>query len=287
MTTSGRIDFKGSGGNTLAADIFGDSGEPVVFLHGGGQTRRAWDAAAKRVAAAGLTAFTVDLRGHGESDWVADGDYSLDAYAADVHAIMSEVERRTGRRPAAVGASLGGISLMLAAVRHGLPMASLVLVDVAPRMNKDGSARVRGFMTQNLEQGFASLQEASDTIASYLPHRKRPTSLEGLRKNLRLGPDGRYRWHWDPAITRHMRGERAAALVEEVFEGLARVDFPILLVRGARSELVQEEHAREFVERVPGARMVDVEGAGHMVAGDRNDAFANVILDFLVGEKAA
>jgi len=283
------IEFTGAEGNRLAADLWDGRGHPVLFLHGGGQTRRAWDATARRVADAGMRAITVDLRGHGESEWVKSGDYTFSAYGEDAAAIIRQTAERFHAAPSAVGASLGGLSALTAETRGGPLLESLVLVDVTPRMDIDGVAKIQGFMGERLEEGFATLEEAADAIAGYLPHRKRPRSLEGLRKNLRLDPDGRYRWHWDPAFIRSGRNINAGAVetMEELIAGLPKLHLPVLLVRGMQSELVHEDYAREFVALAPSASYVDVGGAGHMVAGDRNDVFCTAILDFLTDREAA
>lgn len=288
MTTA-KIEFSGAENNRLAADRFGSGGRPVLFLHGGGQTRRAWDATARRVAAAGMTAIAVDLRGHGESEWVASGNYTFADFAADAAAVFRQTAERYGRAPVAVGASLGGLASLTAELNHGPLIDALVLVDITPRMDPEGVAKVQGFMGERIADGFATLEEAAQAIARYLPHRKRPASLDGLSKNLRRSPDGRYRWHWDPAF---MAGARSinvgtAALMDEVSRSLSRLAVPVLLVRGMQSELVHEAHARDFVASVPYGRTVDVGGAGHMVAGDRNDAFCAAILDFLAAREAA
>lgn len=289
MTEAKEIEFEGAEGNRLAGDIWGESGQPVIFFHGGGQTRRAWDATARQVAANGMRAITVDQRGHGESEWVPSGHYSFADFSEDVTAVVRQVEARFHARPSAVGASLGGLSCLVAETRHPSLLESLVLVDVTPRMDPEGVAKVRGFMGDRMEEGFASLEEASEAIARYLPHRKRPSSLDGLRKNLRLDADGRYRWHWDPAMMRGGRGLSAEGreLMEEVMANLPNLHLPVLLVRGMQSELVHEAHAREFVDLAPSAAYVDVGGAGHMVAGDRNDVFCSAILEFLADRQAA
>ncbi len=283
------IELSGSGGHRLVADLWDGGGHPVLFLHGGGQTRHAWDKTAMRVRAAGMRAITVDQRGHGDSDWDAGGDYSFAHFAEDAAEIIRELARRYHVAPSAVGASLGGLASLGAEAFHGPLLDSLVMVDITPRMDQGGVARVRGFMRENMHEGFATLEEAAAAIARYLPHRKKPASLEGLRKNLRLHEDGRYRWHWDPAFMDETRGVRAEAqfYMERVMSKLPELHLPVLLVRGMHSEIVQEEYAREFVELTPNARMVDVGGAGHMVAGDRNDIFADAVLEFLAGEEAA
>jgi pimeloyl-ACP methyl ester carboxylesterase len=283
------IDFTGAEGNRLAADIWDGRGHPVLFFHGGGQTRRAWDATARRAAAAGMRAITVDLRGHGESDWVKSGNYTFLDFSGDVAEIVRQTAERFHAAPSAVGASLGGLSSLAAEVRSGPILDSLVLVDITPRMDPDGVAKVQGFMGERMKEGFSTLEEAAAAIASYLPHRKRPTSLDGLRKNLRQSEDGRYRWHWDPAF---MTSERninfhARELMEELTARLPELHLPVLLVRGMQSELVHEANAREFVQLAPSATYVDVGGAGHMVAGDKNDIFCGAILEFLTGQEAA
>lgn len=274
----------GASGNRLASDVWNGGGAPVIFLHGGGQTRRAWDKTARRVAEMGLTAVTIDQRGHGESDWLTDQAYAIDDYASDVLAVARQVRERFGQRPAVIGASLGGIAALRADALGGRDvMRALVLVDITPRMERSGVDKIQGFMGERMHEGFATLEEAADAIARYLPHRKRPTSLAGLSKNLRQGADGRYRWHWDPGFLDGPRpiNTGGEAVIERLTEAARGLDIPTLLVRGGQSELVSEEHVREFLELVPHADYVDVSGAGHMVAGDRNDAFADAVLDFL------
>ncbi len=280
--------FIGGDGNRLIADVFGDSGSSVLLLHGGGQTRHAWQKTAEQIARKGHVAYAVDQRGHGDSDWVADGAYEFLDYAADAKAIASELTRRLGTKPIVIGASLGGIAALLAegdAERsQGTNLFSaLVLVDITPRVDMSGVAKVLGFMRANAEEGFASIFEAAQAVAEYLPQRPRPKSYEGLKKNLRLSPDGRWRWHWDP---RFLDGSRAAgadrhALEEALIAAARRIRIPALLVRGASSELVKEAHAKEFLELVPHADYVDVSGARHMVAGDRNDHFSAAVLSFI------
>jgi pimeloyl-ACP methyl ester carboxylesterase len=202
--------------------------------------------------------------------------------------LADTLAERSGVRPVAVGASLGGIACMLAEGGPARPasgsvFSALVLVDITPRVDLTGVAKVQGFMRAHAHEGFGSIAEAADAVAAYLPHRPRPRSHEGLKKNLRLHPDGRWRWHWDPRFLDGRRRVRESGdEVEELLVDAARrIEVPALLVRGASSELVQEEHAKDFLKLVPHARYVDVTGARHMVAGDRNDQFANAIKSFL------
>lgn len=282
--------FEGASGNMLAGEVYGEEGPPVLLLHGGGQTRHAWRKTGDLIARLGRTAYAVDQRGHGDSEWVKDGAYSFPDFAADARTLADTLAARSGVRPVAVGASLGGIAALLAAggpdrPKEGAVFSALVLVDITPRVDLDGVAKVQGFMRAHAREGFGSIAEAADAVAAYLPHRPRPRSHEGLKKNLRLHPDGRWRWHWDPRFLdgRRRVGPGGGEVEEMLVEAARRVTVPALLVRGASSELVKEEHAKEFLDLVPHATYVDVSGARHMVAGDRNDQFADAIERFLAG----
>ena len=264
----------------LVADGHGDPDDPaVLLLHGGGQTRHSWGGVAETLSNAGFYAVNADLRGHGQSGWDPNGDYSFAAQMVDVEAWCDLLDR-----PAIVGASLGGIAgLWTEGTRsaNGQPPAGscLVLVDIAHRSEAEGVERIVSFMRGNPE-GFASIDEAADAVAEYLPHRPRPSNTEGLARNLRLGEDGRFRWHWDPQF---MSGSRPRSSVDfDVFTAHARqLRLPVLLVRGGRSDVLSRELAAEFLTLVPHAEFADVGDAHHMVAGDQNDAFAVEVVEFL------
>jgi pimeloyl-ACP methyl ester carboxylesterase len=273
----------GLDGVRIVADRQGDpQARAVVFLHGGGQTRRSWGRAAAAVAKRGWQAITIDLRGHGDSDWSTEGDYRVVSFAADV----AEVLRGLPEKPVLVGASLGGFTSMLLAGEISPGIASaVVLVDIVPNMEQSGANRIHNFMSDKVESGFGSLEEVADAIAEYNPHRPRPTDLNGLTTNLRRRGD-RWYWHWDPQF---ISGSAAFPPFEvtdpdrmhAAVEAILRRGVPMLLIRGQVSDLVSQERADEFLARFPQVEFTDVRGAGHMVAGDRNDVFAGAVLDFL------
>lgn len=262
----------------LCADAWGDpSDPPVLLIHGGGQTRHSWGNTAAALASEGWYALAIDQRGHGDSEWAPDGDYGFEAFARDLLAVLPAL----GQRPVLVGASLGGIASLLAeGETEGGVCRALVMVDVVPSLDRGGVEQILAFMRNGLD-GFESVEEAADAIAEYLPHRPRPQDVSGLRKNLRLHDDGRYRWHWDPAFLTGERRPGATRNPERLRDAARNVKAPTLLVRGRRSEIVTAEGVKEFLDLVPHARFVDVAEAGHMVAGDRNDAFSEAVCGFL------
>ncbi|AMN53070.1 peroxidase [Labrenzia sp. CP4] len=284
-----RVEFQGAEKNGLVADRYGVGDLPVIMLHGGGQTRHSWDGAARRIADLGHPVYSLDQRGHGESDWVASGNYAFDDFARDLVAVTSQVEALHKANPVVVGASLGGIAGMLAEGQENRGgLSALVLVDITPRIDMGGVAKILGFMGDRVDDGFADVEEAADAIARYLPNRSRPKDLSGLSKNLRLHADGRYRWHWDPAFLKskhHQDEDRAVESQERMLAAAGNLSVPVLLIRGQNSELVSMDHVREFQALVPHSKFTDIRDAGHMVAGDRNDVFAGAVEDFLIALK--
>jgi pimeloyl-ACP methyl ester carboxylesterase len=273
------VRFDGFEGIHLVADVWGDDRDwPVLLMHGGGQTRHAWGSTAEALARSGWRAVSLDLRGHGDSEWALNGDYSFTAYAADCLAVID----RLGRPPVLVGASLGGITALLAEGGSDRVVSSgLVIVDITNRANPEGIRRIRDFMASGLG-GFATLEEAATAIAAYTPNRPRRVNPAGLMKVLRQRRDGRWYWHWDPRFIQDGRTEVPRPEFETLFQvAMGNVRVPTLLVRGRLSDVVTEEGVQEFLRSIPGAKVVDVSGAAHMVAGDQNDAFSQAVIEFL------
>jgi len=277
--TLAAVEFEGASGIRLAADILGHPDAPVVLmLHGGGQTRHAWRATASSLVDAGWRSITVDLRGHGESTRPRPPAYALEDFAEDVRALIAQLPQ-----PAVViGASLGGIAGLLALTEPpAAPAAGLVLVDVAHRFQPRGGGRIVSFMEQNPD-GFASLSDAADAVAAYLPKRPRPGDCAGLRHSLRREA-GRWKWHWDPEVLTQARTliHDPTQLSARLTLAATRLRQPCLLVRGAESDVLTTAIAREFIELAPSSTLAEVPRAGHMVAGDNNDAFTAAICTWL------
>lgn len=266
--------------NRLCADSWGDpSAPPVVLLHGGGQTRHSWRRTARHLASAGFYAVAFDSRGHGDSEWVGDAEYGEAALAQDLACVVHAMGARGGGRPVLIGASMGGITGLVAVGNQVVDAAALILADVAHVTAADGFERVRAFMTRH-EHGFESLEEAAEAISTYRGGKRPDGNHRGLAKNLRRGSDDRLYWHWDPRFLDGRR-EDLAARSQRLAQCARRVAVPTLLVRGARSDVVTNEAVREFLALCPHATHVDVADAGHMLTGDDNDVFGQMALGFI------
>ena len=279
-SSSRTVEFAGVGGITLVADEWNPGADAarrptILMLHGGGQNRFSWKNTGQVLANEGYHVVAMDARGHGDSDRAPGADYAVDTLTADVIHVLDAIDRPV----VLIGASMGGLTGILVAESAGPEkVTGLVLVDVVPRYEKTGSARIRDFMIGNIH-GFGSLEEAADAVAAYLPHRSKPRSPEGLRKNLRLR-DGRWHWHWDPAFMT-APGDDPELRTDHFERAATNLTIPILLIRGKLSDVVSPEGVRHFLATVPRAEFVELSNAGHTAAGDDNDAFSEAVVDFV------
>ena len=271
------VKYESYDGLILKGDSYGNPDDsPLILLHGGGQTRYSWGAAAKQIAEAGWHTINMDLRGHGESEWSAGADYSLDSFVNDLKVIIDSLSKK----PVVAGASMGGMTAMICEgeAKESL-MRALVLVDITPRIEDAGVTRIINFMTRNPE-GFSSLEKVADAVASYMPERVCPQNLEGLKRNLRVRPDGRYVWHWDPEFITNIINSRET-WAERLLNAAKNLSLPTLLIRGNKSDVVSKEGVIEFRKIVTHAEYVDVNEATHMVVGDQNTVFSHAVIEFI------
>lgn len=279
MTSPATVEFRGEKSLKLVADEWnrgtGGNRPSILMLHGGGQNRFSWKNTGQVLADHGFHVIAIDARGHGDSDRAPGGEYTVNTLAGDI----AEVLQQIGRPVVLIGASMGGLTGIQVAFDAGPQVVTkLVLVDVVPRFENEGSHRIRNFMTRHVN-GFDTLEEAADAIAEYLPYRKRPRNLEGLKKNLRHR-DGRWHWHWDPQFVTQT-GDDPFMEIEKLEREAMALSVPILLIRGKLSDVVSPEGVADFLAKVPAAEFVELADAGHTAAGDDNDAFSAAAVAFV------
>lgn len=266
--------FKGDG-LALIGEAFGDpAAAPILFFHGGGQSRSAWRRAASLVGDAGFYGVTFDLRGHGDSEWAADGDYLLDAFGRDVEALLTQFTRPV----TLVGASRGGQASLVGGSRHPDRVRLIMLADVAPLMRDDGVNGIRAFFAEG-EAGFATLDQAADSLARHLGQ---PQTADAARltRSMRQDAAGLWHWRWDPA-TGHPEFLHPPSEGEAILAAASRLTSPVVLVRAELSHLLTDEGVARFRALTPQLQVVTAKGVGHMFTADRNDGFAADLLDWL------
>ena len=260
-------------GLALAGEVHGDGSALAILLHGGGQSRSAWRGAARRLAIAGLRVCAMDLRGHGDSDWSPAAAYTFDDYVGDLIATID----RLGGPALVVGASLGGHVAIVAAARHPDRISAIALADVTPWIDE----RIGDVMRDGMRAaaaGFATVEEAAAMVDGLRDTAPRRTASR-LAAHLRTGPDGRLYWRWDPAFLNDdvLRHGGAGGMFEAAAK---RLRLPVLLMRAEHSTITSPEQAATFRATVPWLREVTIAGAGHMLTGDVNDAYAQAVLQF-------
>jgi len=275
------VEFRGEKDLTLVGDEWNRDAASaaqhptILMLHGGGQNRHSWKNTGQVLADQGFHVIALDARGHGDSDRAPNGEYTVDALTRDVLHVLDQI----GRPVVLIGASMGGLTSILVAKLAGPEkVTQLVLVDVVPRVEQKGASRIHDFMVSHVH-GFENLEQAADAIAAYLPHRRRPSNLDGLKKNLRHR-DGRWFWHWDPAFLKPTNDDPFVR-AEELEQAAVELTIPILLIRGKLSDVVSPEGVQEFLAKVPAAEFVELSDAGHTAAGDDNDAFSDAVVSFV------
>ena len=277
VPTGGRSGFTVIDGRQVHYLEWGSSAAPAVLcLHGGGQTAYMYEELGAALCAR-YHVLAPDLPDHGDSDPAH--DYGRHALAATLPPLCAQFGFGT---VAIVGASLGGIIAMTHAAAHPEQVAAIALIDVGHKLEEEGVRKIIGFMSKH--ESFASLQEAATEIAAYLPHRKevRP---ESLTRNLRQRADGR--WMWKHGFNRRLRTEGAeqGKNWNNVIEGLdadaASLRCPVLVLRGASSDVLSNQGAQEITALIPNARLAIVANAGHLAAGDNPASTVRLVSAFL------
>lgn len=235
---------------------------PIVFLHGGYLTAHTWD-----VVCAALRedyhCLALDQRGHGDSDWSTDLDYTTEAYVSDLERF---IEYKDLDRFILVGMSLGGLNSIAYAGRHSARLKALVIVDIGPRMNTSGARDINAFANTDAEM--PTVEHFVERALKFNPRRDRELLRRSLLFNLRQLPEGTWTWKYD---RRHREGwdvEKRAAERAKLWDVIPAINSPALIVRAEQSPVMTDEDAEEFALALPNGRWVKVHNSGHTVQGD-------------------
>lgn len=248
---------------------------PIVFLHGGALTAHTWDLCCL-VLREEFHCLALDQRGHGESEWAPDGNYSLASQREDIRGF---VEALALEKPILVGQSLGAINALAFATEYPESLTALVMIDAGPTTRRAGTSRIREFVNGAAEA--ASLDAIIDRALAFNPRRDRQILRLTLLHNLRPLPDGRWVWKYDRRRFEGLDQEEHQKARRGLAERLDRVACPTLVVRGAESDVFHEEDAIELAGRLPQGRRVTIADAGHTVQGDNPKDLVSALRQFL------
>ncbi len=269
-------EWRGTHDNRLAVEIFDAPSEAsVAFLHGGGQSRHLWRRAAFDLQARGIASLSFDQRGHGDSDWMADANYSLESFAADTHCIL----RQWARPVILIGVSLGGLVSLIAA-GQGIPgLRGLVMVDTAPQLNAAEVHRFVEFFRAGAGEGFASLEQAAAHCNHYFPGLG--LNAVSLSRALQRTGHGRWVWRWDTRMVLGPNNSIALAYEDSLHDYAAAVRAPFMLVRAGASRLVSDAAVTRLRSHVPQLEVLTVDGLEHMFGSEQGATIVARLHDFL------
>lgn len=248
--------------------------EALVCLHGITQTAHSWDEVAAELSQ-DYRVLCLDQRGHGDSDWAPDADYSRHTQAADLEAIRAAWGLASF---VLAGMSMGGINAITYTARHPEHVRALIIVDVSPEIEARGVENIRQFIQQ--EDVLPSFEDFVARAHAFNPRRSLENIRSRLRHNLKQLPDGRWTWKYDPYLRAPERGFQATALLG-LWDDVRALSCPTLIVKGAESDILSPEAARRLQEAIPGSELVTIPGAGHSVMGDNPAAFVAATRAFL------
>jgi pimeloyl-ACP methyl ester carboxylesterase len=235
---------------------------PIVFLHGGGLNAHTWDLVCLALRRE-RHCVALDQRGHGESEWSPQMDYSTESHVGDLDAFVDALGLT---RFVLVGMSLGGVNALAWAGRHSDRLDGLVIVDVGPEIRTEGVVKIAAFTSEAAP--LASVDEYVERAMAFNPRRNRELLRRSLLHNLRRMPDGRYMWKYDQRHRGKIDPDAYARRRELLWSAVDRVQCPTLVVRGAQSDVFHDEDAARMADRLERGRWVKIDGAGHTVQGD-------------------
>jgi len=264
-------------GRTVSALVWGTGPAEYVLIHGGGQNAHTWDTVA---LALGRPLLAIDLPGHGHSDWPTGSAWLDPGSMADDVALVIEAFAPGAR--AVVGMSLGGATAIALATRHPHLVPRLLLVDITPGVTGDKASDIAAFLAG--PESFATFDEILERTIQFNPTRSVSSLRRGVLHNSVQLPDGTWAWRHQlgrPSMESGSHVERADNLMQ--WDALERIGVPVLLARGSRSPIVDDEDEAEFRRRRPHDHVIVVEDAGHSIQGDQPLELARIIDEFVGG----
>ena len=251
---------------------------PMVFLHGGALNAHTWDLVCLALRDQ-YRCIALDQRGHGDSDWAHDADYSIGAQLADTKGFVDKLGLD---KFILVGMSLGAINSLAFAIAHPERLNALVIIDAGPEMRRPGSSRIRDFV--NEVQETVTVEAIIEKALQFNPRRDPKILRRSLMHNLRQQPDGTWKWKYDAQRFKALGQDSHRADRAQLAENLARITCPTLVVRGGESDVFHEEDGIRLAQRLPDGKFVTVPRAGHTVQGDNPKDLVAELRRFIAGD---
>ncbi len=251
------------------------SNPPLMLLHGFAQTCHSWDFVALSLCDR-YRVIVLDQRGHGDSDWAPDGDYTPETQQKDIAAIVGELGLGQFKL---MGLSMGGRNSFTYTANNPEQVEALVIVDAGPENQRAGTTNIRSFVTQ--EDELDSVEDFVNRVLKFNPRRSAEQVRGSLLHNLKQLPSGKWTWKYDKILRspdRRMGGD--PEMTKRLWGYIESLQCPTMVVRGENSDVIALGTANEMHERIPNGRLVTVEKAGHLVMGDNPSGFLAAVNRF-------
>ena len=248
---------------------------PILFLHGGALTAHTWDLCCLALRDE-FHCIALDQRGHGDTDWAPDADYSIGAQREDIRGFA---DRLGLDRFMLVGQSMGAINGLAFAVTHPERLSALVMIDAGPEVRRRGSSRIREFVNGGAKP--ETLEEIIERALAFNPRRDPQILRRSLMHNLRRQPDGSWSWKYDRSRFQRLDHDTHLAERRRLADNLAKVTCPALVIRGAESDVFHQDDAERLAKNFPDGRQITIAQAGHTVQGDNPKDLVAALREFL------
>lgn len=237
----------------------GAPGTPaVMMIHGLAGQARVFDQIASRLAAR-FHVYCLDVRGRGESAWGPVEEYGTDTYVADLEAVREALGLH---RFTLIGTSMGGIISLHYAAQFPERVDRVVLNDIGPEIDPAGLERIVAYVGHAPEM-FADMKAVvryyRENYGPMVEHLPEDQVADFARANVRKNDNGVYVWKMDPAV-RKFAGPQPAM---DQWEAARAISAPVLILRGANSDVLSPAIAAKMVEAIPDARLAEIPGVGH------------------------
>ena len=259
---------------------WGDTSHPViVMLHGFAQQAHSWDVVALAFADRDRV-IAIDQRGHGDSDWAKDGDYTPETQQIDIQGIVEELKLDEF---ILMGLSMGGRNSFTYAANNPEKVKALIIVDAGPENVRAGTQNIRNFVEQ--EDELDSIDAFVERVIKYNPRRD-PIQIRGsIVNNLKQLPTGKWTWKYDKLLRSagRMGRKQEPEVTDRLWKYVESLSCPTLVVKGDRSDVIAAGTADQMHKRIPGGKIAIVENAGHLVMGDNPSGFERAVTTFIQG----
>ena len=256
---------------------WGDKSKPVcILLHGFAQTAHSWDFISLGLSS-NYRVIALDQRGHGDSDWDNNKNYSTPYFVKDIKNLIKflNIDKFD-----LIGLSMGGKNSYYYATENQDKINKLIIVDTGPETIKKGKSSIRNFV--QMDDQLDSIEDFVTRIKKYNPHRTEEHIRGNILNNIKQLESGKWTWKYDSFLRTGFNVRQRNDNPNEAWEVLKKIYTPTMIVKGGKSDILSSETLDKMTDVMDNAIAKTVEDAGHLVPGDNPIEFTKLAINFLM-----